>query len=113
VKLPYNLNIDEEVELIVQLVFLDRYVNLPQSISLSEDQRLQYEDTKSLVSPYAVSEQKSTYKFAKVMYSATHAEISSRAVRRRVSVRSPSPKETRSRSQWHGIECLASTITRR
>jgi hypothetical protein len=67
VKLPFNLNIDEEVEIIVQVVFLDRYVNLPQSITLSEDQRLQYEDTKYLVSPYPVHEQKTNYRFAKIM----------------------------------------------
>ena len=65
--MPFNLNIDEEVELIAQIVYLDRYVNLPQSISLSEDQRLQYEDIKYLVSPYDVQEQKTTYKFAKIM----------------------------------------------
>lgn len=67
-KLPYNLNIDEEVEIIAQVVFLDRYVNLPQSITLSEDQRLQYEDTKYLVSAYPVHEQKATYRFTKIMY---------------------------------------------
>lgn len=73
-----------------QLVFLDRYVNLPQSISLSEDQRLQYEDSRHLVSPYAVDEQKATYKFAKVMYAVPHAAISSRRARRRAWGRSPS-----------------------
>ena len=35
VKLPFNLNIDEEVEVSVQIVYLNRYVNLPQSISLN------------------------------------------------------------------------------
>lgn len=35
VKLPFNLNIDEEVEVTAQIVYLNRYVNLPQSISLN------------------------------------------------------------------------------
>lgn len=67
VKLPFNLNIDEEMEIVAQLVYLDRYVNLPQTITLSEDQRFQYEDTKYLVSPYLVHSQKANYKFAKIM----------------------------------------------
>lgn len=67
VKLPYNLNIDEEVDVAVQFIYLDRYVNLPKSIALGEDQKLQYEDIKFIVSPYEVSSQKSTYKYARIM----------------------------------------------
>lgn len=66
-KLPFNLNIDEELEVSVQVVYLNRYVNLPQSISLNEDQKLQYEDSKFIVSPYPAATQRSTYKYAKIL----------------------------------------------
>lgn len=55
------------MEIVVQVVYLDRYVNLPQSITLSEDQRFQYEDVKYLVSPYLVQSQKANYKFARII----------------------------------------------
>lgn len=50
-----------------QIVYLNRYANLPQSISLNEDQKLQYEDSKFIVSPYSAEAQKSTYKYAKIL----------------------------------------------
>ena len=55
-------------DLWVQAVYLYRYSNLPASITLTEDQKLQFEDVKFLVSPYHALNQESTYKFAKLLY---------------------------------------------
>jgi hypothetical protein len=54
-------------DIFVHVYYLYRYVNLPASIALTEDQKVQYEDVKFMVSPYHILEQESTYKMAKVM----------------------------------------------
>ena len=56
------------MNIFASIVYINRYVNLPASITLSEDQKLQYEDIKFIVSPYTIAKQDSTYKFAKIMY---------------------------------------------
>ena len=40
------MNVGEEADLVVNIGYINRYVNLPASIGLSEDQKLQYEDIK-------------------------------------------------------------------
>jgi Ribophorin I len=65
------------------MVFINRYINLPASITLSEDQRLQYADTKFIVSPYAIQSQESTYRSAKFMYPCGNAANTIRTERRR------------------------------
>jgi hypothetical protein len=50
----------------VHIVYLFRYENLPSSIALKEDQKLQYEDIKYIVSPYHIVEHESVYKFARI-----------------------------------------------
>ena len=47
--------------------YLNRYNNLPKSITMNEDQKLQYQDVKFMVSPYDIQSQTSTYKFAKLL----------------------------------------------
>ena len=43
-------------------------MNFPKSIELSEDQKFEFTDSKTFVSPYQVAQQVSTYKFAKILY---------------------------------------------
>lgn len=54
--------------LYVQLLFINRYVNFPASIELSEDQKFEYQDTKTFVSPYQVRSSNVAYKFSKLLY---------------------------------------------
>lgn len=65
--LPHKYHVGDIGEVYTHIVYLYRYVNLPTSISLMEDQKLQYEDIKFIVSPYHVLEQDSTYKFARLL----------------------------------------------
>ncbi len=83
VRLPSNYQIGDEGELTAHLIYINRYVNLPASITLSEDQRLQYADTKFIVSPYSIQSQESTYRFAKVMYPPSNAASTMLTARRR------------------------------
>jgi hypothetical protein len=66
VALPHNYQVGDIGDIFVHVVYLYRYVNLPASITLHEDQKLQYEDVKYLVSPYHILDHESTYKFAKL-----------------------------------------------
>lgn len=54
-------------DIYVHIVYLYRYVNLPASITLTEDQKVQYEDIKFIVSPYHILEQESTYKMQRIL----------------------------------------------
>ena len=74
-KLSHNVNVGEEADLVINIGYINRYVNLPASIGLSEDQKLQYEDIKFMLSPYAVSSQESIYKMAKFLYSSCDLEM--------------------------------------
>lgn len=54
VALPHNYQVGDIGEIIIQIVYLYRYVNLPASIGLTEEQKVQYEDIKFIVSPYHI-----------------------------------------------------------
>jgi hypothetical protein len=53
-------------DIYVHIAYLYRYINLPTSITLTEDQKVQYEDTKFIVSPYHILEQEVTYKMYRI-----------------------------------------------
>lgn len=57
VYLPHNYQVGDIGDLTVHIVYLYRYVNLPASIGLTEDQKVQYEDVKFMVSPYHIIDQ--------------------------------------------------------
>ena len=67
IKLASNHHIGDEGEVYIVVYYLNRYVNLPQSITMNEDQKLQYEDVKFMVSPYDVQAQTTSYKFTKLL----------------------------------------------
>ena len=62
-----RLSLDDTYVVYVQMTFINRYVNFPAQIDLSEDQKFEYEDSKKFVSPYSTREFSSTYKFQKIM----------------------------------------------
>lgn len=66
VALPHNYQVGDIGDLIIHIVYLYRYVNLPASITLTEDQKVQYEDVKFIISPYHIIDHESTYKFLRV-----------------------------------------------
>lgn len=58
---------DESFIIYVETTYINRYVNYPESITLSEDQKFEYEDTQDIVSPYRMLENQVTYKFSKIL----------------------------------------------
>lgn len=68
VRLPRELSKDEQIILVIETIFLNKYMNFPLSIELSEDQKFEYADSKTFVAPYPVRQQVVNYKFAKIMY---------------------------------------------
>lgn len=66
-QLKNRLRKDETFTLAATIIFLNRYINYPQAIDLTEDQKFEYEDNKNFLSPYPVKEAIVTYKFSKLM----------------------------------------------
>ena len=71
--LPSNYQVGDIGDLVIHIVYLYRYVNLPASITLTEDQKVQYEDVKYIVSPYHIVDHETTYKFARILYFCTYS----------------------------------------
>ena len=74
---------DETSLIYVVATYVNRYVNFPQSITLSEDQKLQYEDNKYFLSIYDVFESNIAYKFTKLLYIFCDADRSTRTGKRK------------------------------
>ena len=55
-------------DIYINVFYLYRYNNLPASITLTEDQKLQFEDIKFLVFPYHCIEQETSYRFVRFLY---------------------------------------------
>lgn len=54
ISIKKRLHKDDSYTLVTSIVFLNRYVNYPASIDLSEDQKFEYKDNKKFLSPYHV-----------------------------------------------------------
>lgn len=66
---PKRSLLDEQTyTLVVSTIYLNRYINYPTSIELTEDQKFEYEDNRNYLSPYPVRDGITTYKFTKIMY---------------------------------------------
>ena len=59
---------DEVSTMLITVLFINRYENFPSTITLSEDQKLEYEDNKYFVSMYDVTESSIFYKFSRILY---------------------------------------------
>lgn len=58
----------ETLNVAVSITYLNRYVNYPAAIDMTEDQKFEYLDTKRFVAPYLTRSDTVTYKFAKLLY---------------------------------------------
>lgn len=66
VYLPSTYQVGDIGDLTIHVVYLYRYVNLPASIGLTEDQKVQYQDVKYMVSPYHIVDHETTYKMIRI-----------------------------------------------